>query len=330
MSKKDIETEKFFQAQKDLTTRYFKEVVKPLLPKAECGGAFLDGGHQLHSVNMAPQLNNGYIKSSNYEYRRRELKFVHYTNVKSAKSILNSAIMRMYSLSSMLDPQELSFALQDVIPTKTTGTIDEYKQSLFTLSMNEFQKEEEEKDIWLDYGDSGKGVGLVLSFDKEESALWNQHYISKIKYREKDLNGLKKFHQRHTVLADSTHLQIQGQVKNFLLPLAAFHKTKGFKNEREVRLLVINKDSLLNIEKSQYEPIIVEKAENKITKSYIELLLNPKNKEDYKGLRPIPKIEKIILGPKLIGIAEIKEELKKLAKEGLGYDVEVIKSKILI
>lgn len=324
----DKETTAFFNQGNELMVQYFKEVVNPLLPKAEHTLNFLNGGHQLQSITMAPQLTNHFLKESSYEYRRNKLKFIHYTNTESAKSIIRCAILRMYSLLSMSDPQELSYALKDIIPIKTNGTINEYKQNLFTLSMNEFQEEEEEINTWLDYGDCGKGVGIVLSFDKNEQNTWQQHYLSKIKYKDKDLNALRKFHARHLEFSNSTTIQIHGQVRNFLLPLAAFHKTKDFKKEKEVRLLVINKDAFINDQKSQYKPIVVERKGVEITKSYIEFLLKPTNRNDYIIHRPIPKVEKIIIGPRAENLPVLKDELKELAIRGLGYEIEVVTSKI--
>ncbi|NPD45119.1 DUF2971 domain-containing protein [Lentimicrobium sp. S6] len=324
----DKDTQIFYNNGNELANKYFREVVNPLLPKAETAAIFNIGADTPNEITISPQLNNSYIEGSVYEYKRNTLKYIHYTNTESAKSIIRCAILRMYSLLSMNDPQELSYALLDSIPAKTDKTINDYKQNLFTLSMNEFQDEKEEVNTWLDYGDCGKGVGIVLSFDKTEQNSWHQHYLSKIKYKEKDLNGLRKLHARHTEFSNSIPIQVHGQVRNFLLPLAAFHKTKGFKKEKEVRLLVINKDAFVKNQKSQYDPIIVQKEGNEITKSYIEFLLNPPKKEAYKNRRPIPKVEKIILGPRIENHSVLKDELKELAIRGLGYEIEVETSKI--
>lgn len=324
----DKETQLFFDKGNEFASKYFKDVVNPLLPKAENSATFSIGNETPNEITISPQFNNSYIEDSVYEYKRNKLKFIHYTNTESAKNIIRSAILRMYSLISMSDPQELSYALLDSIPAKTEKTINDYKQNLFTLSMNEFQEEKEEVNTWLDYGDCGKGVGIVISFDKTEQNNWHQHYLSKIKYKERDLNGLKKFHDRHTEFSTFTHLKIHGQVRNFLLPLAAFHKTKGFKKEKEVRLLFINKDAFIKEQESQYDPIIVERKGIEITKSYIEFLLNPRNREAYKNHRPIPIVEKIILGPRIENHSVLKDELKELAIRGLGYEIEVETSKI--
>ncbi len=130
------------------------------------------------------------------------------------------------------------------------------------------------------------------------------------------------------------------------IPLAGFHKVKGRKDENEVRLLVFNKASLLE---NQHFPLdfidyeidneirLIEKESKDLDyyifvtearKKYIELKLNPTNKADYKNLRPIPKIERIILGPKLYEIAKLRKEFKEKARKGLGYEIEVETSKI--
>ncbi len=251
----------------------------------------------------------------------------------------------MSSLASMSDPQELSFALLDTIPAKTYGTIDDYKCNIFSLSMNEFQKGKENNETWNEYGDNGRGVGIVFTFPEENFEKWHQHYLSKIRYNEKEINKLKDFHKRHKVFAKRTDVEINGQVRNFLLPLAAFHKTKDYKKENEVRFLVINKDAFLENETSQYEPIINVDTQHNNSNSYIELELNnnrfvenainvfksdPGFAKKAAEQRPIPKIEKIILGPKLIETVKLKAELNKLAIENLGYKIKVEKSTLVL
>lgn len=310
----------------NLTNKYYKEVVRQLLPNAEQGTSYaFEGGSINDYLEISPIPNNGSLSASQYEYPQKELKFVHYTKMESAKSIIKSAKMRIYSLASMNDEQELSYALSEIIPDKSDFTIDTYKSEVFSLSMNEFQNELESTNTWEEYGDKGMGVGLVLSFPKDFYNDWYQHYLSKIHYEEEKLKVLHQYHERHTDFIRDNNIKITGQIKHFVLPLAAFHKTKGYKKENEVRFIVVNTSLFNSWDERNYN---IFNGNN--NRSYVELELHPSNKERFAELRPIPKIEKIILGPNLIETAKLKVELNILAKESLGYEVKVEKSKLII
>ena len=345
----DKETENQFIEMNDISNGYIEEVVKPLLPNVEPGPQFSFGTPQnIGKVTLAPKMVNGILAGSPYDCSKKELKFIHYTSLDSAKKIISSAKMRMFSLASMCDLEELKFALKNIIGNKSIFTIDSYKQEVFSLSMNEFQDEKEMQEMSLNYGDCGFGVGLVLTFPKEYQDNWRKHYLGKVLYGENNLKDLDDFHMRHKSFTDNLNgVNIEGQVKNFMLPLAGFHKMNGFEEEKEVRFLVVNKDTMLERHSTYLEFAEIEvngekrKAEADSTaldynvyvtdtlKSYIEFELHPKHKvlNDKRSI-PIPKIEKIILGPKLTETAKLKIELNKLAKENLGYEVKVEKSKL--
>jgi hypothetical protein len=316
--------ENFKNTQQILTDRYYNEVVKPLLPRAEQGTSYAFGQSIPSQLEISPLPVNGSLLESQYEYSTAPLKFIHYTSSKNAESILSSKKIWMNSLASMNDPQELSHAISTIIPEKSDFTVDNYKKEVFSLSMNEFQTETESENNWIEYGDNGYGVGLVLSFPDGTKNDWNQHYLSKIHYQDEKLDALCQYHIRHTDYISQLPVTIVGQVKHFMLPLAAFHKTNGYKKENEVRFIVVN----TSLHDSWDKRIYCIKAHDERT--FIELDLDLKFKETYRNTIPIPKIEKIILGPKLIEVAKIKDILRKLALENLGYDVTVEKSKLIV
>ena len=319
-----------------LVQQYYNKVAKPLLPNVEQGTGFAFGSQDSpFSIEISPNSVNGSLVASQYEYKAEKLRFIHYTKLKYAKDIIREGKFRMYSLSSMNDPQELSFALNEIIPDKSDFTINTYKDETFVLSMNEFEKGKESSSNWKDYGEGEKGIGIVIYFPKETQIKWFHHYLSRILYREEHLEALKQFHIKHTDFITEKNVTITGQVQHFMLPLAAFHKTNDWEKENEVRLIVtknyVNNESIYKVKLDG-------------DKKYIELVLNKKRfqvlldntfKNDTDSINwgnesyPIPKIEKIILGPKLIETAKLKAELKKLAKESLGYEIKVEKSKLI-
>lgn len=331
--------------QENLTKQYFEDVVSPLLPNAECEDNTMwstsnDKGNswEVDYIEFSPYLINGSLYGSQYEYKKPLLKFIHYTSIDAAKSILESAKIRMYSLGSMNDEQELSFAIENIVPDKGEFYINGYKGDVFSLSMNEFQEEIELKKTWEEYGGNGKGVGMVISFPKETQKKWHQQYLSKIHYKIEKLEKLKKFYESHLDFKAINNLKsVRGSITNFILPLASFHKTKGFKNENEIRFINVNKDA--------YSEREINTIKYNGVKSYIELNLNEANlrkkiesvyNNDFgfadKALEgyPVPKIEKIIIGSKIKNFDKISLELKKSATANLGYNIKVEKSTILI
>jgi hypothetical protein len=337
-----------------LNKSYVKEVVNPLLPNAKPGAPYSLENEKQTDILVAPEMINGMLKDSPYEYSEKPLRFIHYTSLAAAKSILKSGKFRLSNLASMSDFEELSFALKRVYGNKSAFTIDNYKHEVFTLSMNEFKEDDDElRKNWLDYGDCGFGVGLVITFPKENIEKWHKHFLGKVLYDKENLHYLHELHVRHKEFVDKLNgINIEGQVKNFVLPVAAFHKSEDFVKEQEVRFMVLNKDLYLNstpvlwqTEKTGVENLTKVKEDeyrdydiyiNENQKSFIEIALNPDEKDDYKELnRPIPKIEKVILGQKLWEASvlknilnKIKDGLLKNAKSGLGYNIEVNKSRV--
>ena len=327
----------------NLTQQYFKEVVAHLLPNALEGGSTMwstgDNNHEnweIDYVEFSPYMANGSLCGSKYEYNKSELKFIHYTDTNAVKSIIESAKMRMYSLASMKDDKELSFALENIVPNKSDFYIQGYKDEVFSLSMNEFQDEEELKQTWIDYGKEGKGIALVISFPKETQKLWHQQYLSKIHYQKEKLDALKQFHEAHLDFKSRNNWNsVRGSIKNFVLPLAAFHKTNGFEKENETRFILVNKDAYTD---KEMNTIIFDNE-----KSYINLELNKLRQREVadrvfenqfgfadKAMKEhtVPKIEKIIIGSKVSSFETISEELKLLSIQNLDYEINIERSKI--
>ena len=340
-----------------LNEEYIKEVIKPLLPNVQPGATYSFGNNKRTDIIVAPEMVNGILSGSPYEYNTLPLRFIHYTSLSAAKSILKSGKFRLSSLVSMCDFEELSFALKSVYGNKSTFTIDNYKHEVFTLSMNEFKDDSKElRDNWLEYGDCGFGVGLVLTFPEENIDKWKKHFLGKVLYGTEHLNKLHELRNRHKEFVNKLdNIKIEGQVKNFVLPVAAFHKAEDFVEEQEVRFMILNKDLYLKSTPVLWETEEIEIEGKKRTilkrnnnleysvvfvnenqKTFIEIDLNPQDKDSYKELnRPIPKIEKVILGPNLWKLSvlrrtldTIKDELTQNARLGLGYEIEVNKSSV--
>jgi hypothetical protein len=347
MKKNDAE---FMEQQNKLSETYVEQVLKPILPNIDkISSSAIGNDKSIDSFAPQPSYKNDILEKSIYEYSKPEQKFIHFTSLEAAKGIISSANFRMFSLYSMSDTDELSFALKQVESDLQKFAIDQMQHDVFTLSMNEYSDEEPiAANMWNQYGDGGFGVGIVFSFDSKERN-WEKHFLSKTKYGNSHLQDLIDYHNRHKdfIVEQGLH-QDKKKIDRLAIPLAGFHKIKDFESENEVRLLVFNKKSLLENYHFPLDliPCPIENDDRLIEiesvdlpyyiyatdarKKYIELELNSRILKNYNGLRPMPKIEKIILGNKLFEIYNLKQEFKEKAKEKLGYEIEVETSKINI
>lgn len=335
------------EQQSKLSQTYVKQVLKPILPNIDEISSFAFGNEKsINSFTPQPFYKNDILEKSIYEYSKPEQKFIHFTSLEAAKSIISSANFRMFSLYSMSDTEELSFALKQIEPDLQKFAIEQMQHDVFTLSMNEYSdKKPIAANMWNQYGDGGFGVGIVFSFESKQNN-WTKHFLSKTKYGNESLKDLADYHNRHKafVVEQGLH-QEKEKIDRLAIPLAGFHKVNGFESENEIRLLVFNKDSLLEnyhflfdykeIEVNKKMRIIMKDSESLIyyvypdgKKSYIELDMKNNKSDEYKSYFPVPKIESVILGYNLNLIEKHKEELKELAWQGLRYEIEVETSKI--
>lgn len=254
-----------------------------------------------------------------YEYKGHN-RFIHFTSIEKLKAILTSGYLRMASLDSLQDTEEVHFAGK-VIDPNSFYDLDVASENLFSLSACESNTANIlNKKMWMEYGDKYKGCILQYSFSKMELFRSNFGVIS---YGEEHLSDLKKlvflsqeFYENHKFKPESFAV--------LLRRILAFHKQKKFHFENEIRLLYEPRDLPLTSFDHVWCDVKGIKQYYKLPFSERnELPVNTKYDQDT-ILHHFPQIElkRIILGPQ--SSVEDKEELETQIKHYLpNSEIEI-------
>ena len=289
---------------------FTKQVLNKFFPKAHLKTSTI-----WESEVIKPDFFDGEISTYNifgqtpYEYKG-ENRFIHFTSTQKLEAILTSGYLRMASLDSLHDTEEVHFAGK-VIDPNCFYELDVASENLFSLSACESSYLNITNDeMWMAYGDRYAGCIIEYSFSNMELFRMN---FGVIRYGNENLSDLKK-------LASLSHLFYQeygfsvSKLPVFLKTILSFHKNQCYDFEREIRLL-LEPEFLLD---SCFEPDFCEKKGIKMYyklpfKERNELPVNSKFDQDT-ILHHFPQIElkRIILGPK--SSANEKEEVETLIK----------------
>ncbi len=198
MKKNDAE---FYGTAEQIIPNLCRTSFKTILPNIDEIFSFAFSNEKsINSFTPQPSYKNYILEKSIYEYSKSEQKFIHFTSLEAAKSIISSANFRMFSLYSMSDTEELSFALKQIEPDLQKFAIEQMQHDVFTLSMNEYtDKKPIAANMWNQYGDGGFGVGIVFSFETKRNN-WTKHFLTKTKYGNEGLKDLADYHNRHKIL----------------------------------------------------------------------------------------------------------------------------------
>jgi len=241
----------------------------------------------------------------------------HFTNIKSALSILDSCKFRLYNLYNKNDDNEFTFASTILgnfcKPTEAHFSNLDYeiktiKENVFILSTTIADKFE---DFWnKEYSDNGKGVAFQLSF-KTNPLDWKGFYLSKIKYGA--LDNFVKLRDQLLILKNTNQNVSYNLLLNQIIP---FHKDKKWIKEQEIRLMTFFPD--------KYK-LTVHYDSGDLNIKYINLPIYSKDfNESNFSENKIPqfKIEKIFLGPKIEDDDILL--IRKIIKEKYLNDFEII------
>ena len=171
---------------------------------------------------------NHSFKDSKYFLHPEKQSFSHLTTYKGLFGIINSGLIRLYSLDNSNDPNEM-FSIKE-IPTYE-HVAENVKPYVYTFS---FCKSESILNpmMWMEYGQ------VALNFEIINDPLaWNYYRISPMHYGESDFvqkysELLKEMHQNFP----SWHFEPDLES---MLSLLAFHKEESHKHEQEIRLLYV-------------------------------------------------------------------------------------------
>lgn len=342
MEETDEQIQKFRNERNEHVDRYLQEVVRPLLPHAERGSVSSMGtsGQPFSSATVSLGGSNDVLKGSPYYYNGN-LKFIHFTSVPIMINILRESALRMYDLSRMDDPQELSYSFGHISPNISEHHVKRWKKSIFSLSMSEYTSSDNlaHFDNWRLYGKNGWGVGIVLSLPKETQESWINRYLSKVYYSQSDLDALQAMYERHLEYEKRHSFSIMNALENFILRLACFHKIGIYKSEAEVRY--IHQKSLLYGKPHHPYDIHVDYHNGKQV-TFVKLELDRKRMEDslkqngfdakqikeYLNIIPQVQIKKIMLGYRYNerDVFGLQKVVTSIAEQNLHYDIPVEQS----
>lgn len=185
-------------------------------------------GQSGNTLTVRFSKGNHSFKDSRYFLHPEKQSFSHLTSYKGLFGIINSGLIRLYSLDNSNDPNEL-FSIKG-IPT-FEHVAEKIKPFVYTFS---FCKSERIQNpaMWIEYGQVALNFEIV-----NDPFAWNYHRISSMHYGESDFVSryselLKEMHQKYAPWYFQPDVESMASV-------LAFHKEEGHKHEQEIRLLYI-------------------------------------------------------------------------------------------
>ncbi len=292
---------------------FITNVLKPFLPNARyaSAGSFESAETTRASfIHMFLADSNEINVNSKYFYNGK-YSFIHYTSIQSLLSILKDKKIRLYNLNGMDDKEEFEIPLNHSNKKLSDYDINEIKKRIFCFSMCQIDLESKENSLpqWRSYAQDGQGVGIVFSFNKRYAHDWVHFMLSKVYYNTKSLDTFLQVENLYNEFRVKYDLTISNFDEMFY-KYFAFHKSKIYSSEQEVRLLYCQ--GFRRYDEPQIK-IDVTRANKKT--SYIELDLewnwDAKTKEfivnqgiEPKNVRPIITIDKILFGYRLSNAAK--------------------------
>ena len=291
---------------------FMKEVLNRFFPKAHLKSSTI-----WESEKIKPDFFDGEISTYNifeqtpYQYKGQN-SFIHFTCLKKLKAIIESGYLRMASLDSLQDTEEVHFAGKHIDPN-CFYELDTASENLFSLSACESSHSNITNDkMWVEYGNRYAGCIIEYSFTKMELFRMN---FGVVKYGNDELSDLKQLAILSKIFYDEFGYTIT-KLPVFLKNILAFHKKQFYDFEREIRLL--------------FEPLHIrnddffgyEFCDKKGIKTYYKLPFKERNElpentnfDLETKLHHYPQIElkRVILGEKT-SKTELKE-IKKLIQE---------------
>lgn len=238
-----------------------------------------------------------------------------YSSLESIFSTIKYKTFRMNGLPGMNDKTEGLFAWNMLYNADKLEN-DELRKRMREINnafIVSFSQENEEDDLtlWRLYGDDAKGVCCVYSIIEDK--IKDRFFLHNIKYittngeneeiEDSLLENLRKYTKNNNLTSSD------------LSPTIFFYKPKTFEVEKEVRLLVDNKETTA-YKRPQYKKEWVLTNSNKIPNPYIDIPLNE---------FPL-RLEKIILGPNMSDVDTIQAQLETmLEQQNINASVELSK-----
>ena len=315
----------------------FKKKVLDLFPGLD-SAAFKFGNevngedvwNRIH-FNIPPD-NENLIKSP-YYFNQRTV--VHFSNIFALNSILNEKTIRLYNLHNLNDPREFTFASK--VFNLSEELVKDARDNLYVISFckNEILKNStNEFNMWRLYGQNGKGLAIVFSIVNDPKN-WIDFHISEVIYgADQRYRFVKLLNFIDQLNKTAPHINVD------FGKLCAFHKSKMFSIEKEVRIIFDRRkkrsgmrNRTISFQGHPIFPIIksdlYKLIDNKDNIRYLKLPLFHKNRNNYNPEIPLLKIDQIILGYNYIEqVPKLTKNLEELCDEQLGYVPPIKQTKL--
>jgi hypothetical protein len=236
-----------------------------------------------------------------------ETKICRYTSLKTIFEMLNNISFRMNGIVGMNDKSEVNY-VETYLNGIEKPLIKEHHNTIIAINNKyitscSMVERKDDLTLWRLYSDDAKGACLI--FDVKRKNLNNHILLQKVKYadedgKHKELDFLKQIKEDvETITGYKFEFRKIGYWKHFFKPY-------DYSIEEEVRLLIIDNDSLVKI-KSDW----VMTSSHSIINPIMDFRLNSKS-------FPI-QLKEIILGPKCVeqetNLVQIQEIIRRKKKE---------------
>ncbi len=287
-------------------------------------GNEVDGKDVWNTIHFNIPPDNKNLVKSPYFYDKPTV--VHFSNIFALNSILQERTIRLYNLHNLNDPREFTFASK--VFNLSNELVKDAKDNLYMISFCErkiLNNASAEFNMWRLYGKNGRGLAIVFSI-ANDPINWRDFHISKVIYGSD---------QRRKFVKLLDHIDQLNQTKPYINvdfgKLYAFHKSKMFEIEKEVRIIFDRREKrsgmgnrTVSFQGGLVFPIIksdlYKLVENRANIHYLKLPLFHKNGDHYDPKIPLLKIDQIIIGYNFIDeVTELTDNLADLCNEQLGY-----------
>lgn len=314
---------------------YKTKVIKPLFPNAQFAESrlFCNPDRPVSGFNGFLSTSD-LFKNSIYECPGDGL-FLHFTSFPVLSTILKTGFIRMSDFNCLSDKLEINFASKNINLSSKQEDNKFGKHKMFCLSACDSKHEViTDPYMWEKYADNGAGCSIEYKFTSPE--IYKMSF-GRILYGKRDLKPLKDIKR----LMENFSLENNGfkvnSFESFLTRIFAFHKDIKYKKENEVRLFHFQDGGMSSNARhiNQYPDFY----KNNEVREFIRIYLSGKNKhvpckglddETALGISPQIEITRVIIGPNVKNILDVRELIIKLRdQEKQNFEIWSINDKLV-
>jgi hypothetical protein len=240
-----IKNESWRPAEENIR-RFEREVIQSVLPHAELTTSIMIGSPRETPNSFEGRISTFDIfKDTDYEYNGNG-KFIHFTSLQSLKAILDFGYLRMSDFGNLADKSELNYGAEvfqdNPIFNLKNNQFKNIIENVFCLSACE-STDSTQKDIfiWEVYANKGKGVFIEYVFTQPNPS---NFIFGKIQYGIEKLAPLKALKSAYEKFTSENGFYLQKFIES-IVELQAFHKSKKYQAENEVRVFYNVKSPLI-------------------------------------------------------------------------------------